>query len=133
MTFTRPKCFRQPRPDLRKHGTAPREAGYVGLSCGRRENHVYATSAEVSAGPECATSQWTIPRLVAQWCAEVRAQRLQAEQQLRPMHEEEQLAEAEIHQLVASMRDVVKTLKRADAEQSRRLPRAWAEIDLQPR
>jgi site-specific DNA recombinase len=56
------------------------------------------------------------PGLVAQWTGEVSAQRLQAEQQLRPLHEEGHLTEEEIAQLVGSIRDVVKTLKRADAE-----------------
>jgi site-specific DNA recombinase len=55
------------------------------------------------------------PGLVAQWTAEVRAQRLQAEQQLRPPPEVRHLSEAEIAQLVGSIRDVVKTLSRADA------------------
>jgi site-specific DNA recombinase len=55
------------------------------------------------------------PGLVAQWTAEVRAQRLQAEQQLRPPPDEQHLTEGEIAQLVGSIRDVVKTLRRADA------------------
>ena len=54
------------------------------------------------------------PGLVAQWTAEVRAQRLQAEQQLRPPPEERHLTEAEISQLVGGFRDIVKTLRRAD-------------------
>jgi len=56
------------------------------------------------------------PGLVSQWTAEVRAQRLRAEQQLRPLPEEGRLTEAEIAQLVGSIRDVVKTLNRADSE-----------------
>ena len=55
------------------------------------------------------------PGMVAQWTAEVRAQRLQAEQRLRPPPEERHLTDAEIAQLVGSMRDIVKTLSRADA------------------
>jgi site-specific DNA recombinase len=44
------------------------------------------------------------PGLVAQWTAEVRAQRLRAEQRLRPPPEERRLTEAEIAQLVGSFR-----------------------------
>lgn len=55
------------------------------------------------------------PGLVAQWTAEVRAQRMAAEQQLRPLPEERHLTEAEIRHLVGSLRDVVATLTRADA------------------
>ena len=55
------------------------------------------------------------PGLVAQWTAEVRAQRLQAEQQLRPPPEGQHLlTEGEIAELVGGIRDIVKTLKRAD-------------------
>jgi site-specific DNA recombinase len=56
------------------------------------------------------------PALVAQWTAEVRAQRLRAEHQLQPLSDEGRLTEAEIAELVGSIRDVVKTLKRADPE-----------------
>jgi site-specific DNA recombinase len=56
------------------------------------------------------------PGLVAQWTAELRAQRLRAEQQLRALSEEGRITEAEIAQLVCGIRDVVKTLKRADAD-----------------
>jgi site-specific DNA recombinase len=55
------------------------------------------------------------PGLVALRTAEVRAQLLQAEQQLRPPPEQRHLTEAEIAQLVGSIRDIVKTLRRSDA------------------
>jgi hypothetical protein len=44
------------------------------------------------------------PALVAQWTAEVRAQRLRAEQQLQPLSDEGRLTEAEIAELVGSIR-----------------------------
>ena len=40
---------------------------------------------------------------------------MQAEQQLRPPPEGQHLTEGEIAELVGSIRDIVKTLKRADA------------------
>ncbi len=54
------------------------------------------------------------PALVAQWTAEVRAQRMSAEAQLRPVEGERRLTHAEITELAGSIRDVVKTLGRAD-------------------
>lgn len=55
------------------------------------------------------------PALVAQWSAEVRALRIAAEAQLRPVEGERRLTHAEITELVGSIRDVVKTLGRADS------------------